>query len=147
MTTTNKTLKPRRQIYNVFSKSILRRCISVVSALGRTSNVDYSWWYGSLAFPSFCLRVVKKINNDMAFLWYARLILWHQIQFMVPLSNSKCPKNCFGRLSKMSNAKLESYSLKLYKKYYPALDFPRYCNTNTNATKIFFKKDLFKLDN
>ena len=59
------TLKARRQIYNVFSTSILRRCTDVVSALQRTSTVDYSMPYGSISIAL----------SHLAFVWYASSIL------------------------------------------------------------------------
>ena len=49
MAMSNTTFKSRRQIYNVFSTSILQRCTNVVSVLRRTSNVDYSWSHGGIS--------------------------------------------------------------------------------------------------
>ena len=45
----NTTLKWRRQIYNVFTTLILRHCTKLVSALRRTSNVDYALSYGKIS--------------------------------------------------------------------------------------------------
>ena len=53
--------------------------------------------HGSVVtFLQFCLRVVKKINNDMTFVCYTRLIMWYRIQTIVSFSHF--PSHCFQKL-------------------------------------------------
>lgn len=63
-----------------------------------------------IIFPQLCAKVIKKISNDMIFVWYNESILWHQIQAIIFLL-------C------LSSAKLEFCSLKLCKKKGLDLDF------------------------
>ena len=50
-----------------------------------------------IPFPQPCLKVVKKFNNGMTFVWYAGSILWYQIQSFLSLSNSKSFQKLFSK--------------------------------------------------
>ena len=50
-----------------------------------------------IPFPQPCLKVVKKFNNDMTFVWYAGSIFWYQIQSFVSFSNSKSFQKLFSK--------------------------------------------------
>ena len=61
---------------------------------------------GKVTFPQPCLKVVKKIYNNMTFVWYVVLILQHLKLVILYLSYpKKFPKVAFERFRKMKNAK------------------------------------------
>ena len=85
--------------YNVVITTSFRRWYYDVASTLRQLCEEHKMWaiHGQMVtFLQTCLKVVKKFNKDMAFLWYAATIFWHQTQFVISLSYSKSsPKKCF----------------------------------------------------
>ena len=63
----NTTLKPQREIHNVFSTSILLSCTKPCVSLAK--NVKCGLFIVARS-SQLCFKVIKKINNDMTFVWY-----------------------------------------------------------------------------